>query len=214
MTSASGAGSSAPAAVAIGASAGGIEALLTLLPALPARLACPVLIVVHLPPDPPSRLAELLARHCARPVREAADKERLESGTVYVAAPGYHLQVEPGGWLSLSTDPPVHHCRPAIDVLFESAAHAFGPRLLGIVLTGANADGAAGLRAVRDAGGAAWVQAPHDARHAAMPAAALAEAGADRVLTLAQLARACAELPALPALHAVPEAAPASRPPG
>lgn len=193
---ASGEGADAgPAAVAIGASAGGIEALAALLPALPADLACAVLIVVHLPPDRPSRMAEFFAARCARPVREAIDKEHIESGTVYFAPPGYHLQVEPGRWLSLSVDEPVHHARPSIDVLFESAAHAFGARLLGIVLTGANADGAAGLHAIRRAGGMAWVQAPETAQHATMPQAALARAGADRVLTLAQLAQALRELP-------------------
>ena len=190
-------------AVAIGASAGGVEALGVLLPALPAGFGRAVLVVMHLPADRPSRLAELFARRCALPVREALDKEQLESGTVYVAPPGYHLQVEPGGWLSLSVDEPVHHARPSIDVLFESAAHAFGARLLGVVLTGANADGAAGLRAIRRAGGAAWVQAPETAQHPAMPRAALALAGADRVLALEPMAQALRELPAAdrPAAH-------------
>lgn len=185
--------------VAIGASAGGVEALGVLLAALPADFAAAVLIVLHIPPDRPSRLPELFRARCALPLREAVDKEILESGTVYFAPPGYHLQVEPGNWLSLSADAPVNHSRPSIDVLFESAAFACGARLLAVVLTGANADGAQGLRAVREAGGTAWVQAPHDAQHEAMPAAALAVAGADRILSVRQMAQAWREWPAPPA---------------
>jgi len=106
-------------------------------------------------------------------VREAEDKEPLEAGTVYFAPPDYHLLVELDRRLSLSSEEPVLYSRPSIDVLFESAADAYGSGLVGVVLTGANSDGARGLRAVRDAGGVALVQRPDQAQVAAMPQAAL-----------------------------------------
>ena len=170
-------------AVVIGASAGGVEALLHLCGGLPATFALPLLVVLHLPPRGPSRLTSLLARHCALPVRDALDKQPLERG-VTLAPADYHLLVEPDRHLALSLDAPVLHSRPAIDPLFESAAAAFGPRLLAVLLTGASEDGSAGVAAVRQAGGTAWIQCPRDARAATMPAAALARAGADAVLTL------------------------------
>ena len=137
----------------------------------------------------------MLAPHCVLPVREACDKESVESGTVYVAPPGYHLLIEPERTFALSLDEPVHFCRPAIDVLFESAAHAFRERVLGIVLTGANADGAEGLRIVRELRGTAWVQEPSTAYAQAMPAAAIDRAGADRIFTMADMAVALGALP-------------------
>lgn len=175
-------------AIAIGASAGGVEALGVLLQGLPQPFAPAVLAVLHLPPDKPSLLPEVLQARCRLPVREALDKEPVRPGCVYLAPPDYHLLVEKEKTLALSRDAPVFFSRPSIDVLFESAAEAFGPLLLGIVLTGANSDGARGLRAIRGAGGHAWVQAPQDALAAAMPAAAIAQAGADLVLPLADMA--------------------------
>ncbi|RDI02665.1 two-component system chemotaxis response regulator CheB [Caldimonas thermodepolymerans] len=176
-------------AIAIGASAGGVEALGTLLPRLPADFARPVLVVLHLPPRHPSPLASMLDARCAVPVREALDKERIRPGTVYLAPPDYHLLVETDGTLALSVDPPVLYSRPAIDPLFESASAAYGEALLAIVLTGASADGAAGLAAVRRAGGTAWVQRPDSAAHPTMPQAALQMAGADAVYTLEEMGR-------------------------
>lgn len=176
-------------AIAIGASAGGVEALGTLLQALPANCRAAVFIVLHLPPDGDSVLAGLLARRCALPVKEAEDKESIRAGTVYLCAPDYHLLIEPDRTLSLSRDEPVHYSRPSIDLLFESAALAFGPALLGIVLTGASHDGAAGLKCIRDAGGCAWIQDPDGAAASTMPAAALALAGADAVLALDDMAQ-------------------------
>jgi two-component system, chemotaxis family, protein-glutamate methylesterase/glutaminase len=175
-------------AVAIGASAGGVEALGALLQQLPEGFLPSIVVVLHLPPDRPSLLAELLQARCRLPVREALDKEQLRPGCVYLAPPDYHLLVEKEGTLALSHDPPVAFSRPSIDMLFESAAQALGPALLGIVLTGANSDGAQGLKAIRDAGGRAWVQSPEDAQADAMPLAALERAGADLVLPLADLA--------------------------
>lgn len=176
-------------AVVLGASAGGFEALLAIARVLPADFVPALLVVLHLPPDRSSRIAELMAPVCALPVTEALDKQPVRGGTVTIAPPDYHLLVEPGGRLALSVDPPVLYSRPAIDPLFESAAIAWGPRLLGILLTGASADGSAGVAAVRRRGGHAWIQSPDDARVPIMPASALEHAGADAVLTLSQICR-------------------------
>ncbi|HEX3848330.1 MAG TPA: chemotaxis protein CheB, partial [Steroidobacteraceae bacterium] len=140
-------------AVVMGASVGGIEALSVLLPALPLGLRAPVFIVIHLPRDKPSLLPEIFARKCALPVREAEDKEPVAPGTVYFAPANYHLLLDRGPQLSLSADDPVHNSRPSIDVLFESAAEVYGDRLLGVILTGANEDGALGLATIHDCGG-------------------------------------------------------------
>jgi two-component system chemotaxis response regulator CheB len=160
-------------AIVVGASAGAVDALLAVLPALAADFPLPVMVVVHLPPEMKSGIPGLLRARCRVDVREAEDKEPARPGTVYFAPPDYHLLVEPDGRLSLSSEEPVHHSRPSIDVLFETAADAYGPGLIGIILTGANADGARGLRAIRDAGGIALVQRPDLAYSPAMPRAAL-----------------------------------------
>jgi len=177
----------APDAVVVGASAGGVEALQTVLGALQADFPAVVLIVQHLPPNQVSGLAPLLGLRCALPVAEAIDKAPLRPGQVVLAPPNYHLLVEPDRTMALSIDAPVHYSRPSIDVLFESAAPVYRDRLLGVLLTGANADGADGLAAIRRAGGRAWVQDPADAAHPEMPTAALQNAGADLVLDLAAL---------------------------
>ena len=177
-------------AVAIGASAGGVEALMLLLPELPAALRVPVLVVVHLPPQRPSLLVDVFKPRCAVPLEEAEDKLPLRPGTVYFAPPDYHLLVDPGApddgpVLALSVDPPVKFSRPAIDVLFESAADHYRAALLGIVLTGANDDGAEGLAAVQRLGGLAVVQQPDTALASAMPLAALQRCPGARTLPLA-----------------------------
>jgi len=174
-------------AIVIGASSGGVAALRMLLEALPQDLPVPVLVVLHLPRDRPSQLAGLFGHGCLLPVAEAEDKARLRPGTVWIAPPDYHLLVEDRNTLALSLDEPVMFSRPAIDPLFESAAMVFGPRLLALLLTGASSDGSEGVAAVRAAGGVAWVQSPQDAVSSTMPAAALAHAGADSVLTLDQI---------------------------
>ena len=174
-------------AVVVGASAGGVAALKMLLDALPPALPVPVIVVLHLPRDRPSQLAELFAQGCALPVAEAEDKARPAPGTVWIAPPDYHLLVEDRHTLALSLDEPVLFSRPAIDPLFESAADVFGERLLALLLTGASSDGSEGVAAVRAAGGVAWIQSPDDAAASTMPASALARAGADEVLTLDQI---------------------------
>jgi Chemotaxis response regulator containing a CheY-like receiver domain and a methylesterase domain len=163
-----------PTVFVVGGSAGSIEALLKILPVLPADLPVPILVVVHIPPDRDSGLAGLFQEKCALSVREARDKEPLGAGTVFFAPPDYHLQVEEDGYISLSCDEPRLFSRPSIDVLFESAADAFGDRVTGIILSGANHDGAQGLRAILAGGGHGLVQSPADARTPVMPLAALA----------------------------------------
>lgn len=160
-------------AVVIGVSAGALEALSTILPALPADYPLPIVIVVHLPPNKNSLFAELLDSKCSLRVCEAEDKEPLLAGTVYIAPPGYHLLVEMDRTLSLSTEEEILYSRPSIDVLFETAADAFGEQLIGVVLTGANEDGARGLRAIVDSGGKAIVQRPDTAMAMMMPQSAL-----------------------------------------
>lgn len=181
-------------AVVIGASAGGVSALFSVLGALPQGFSLPVLCVLHLPEGRDSQLAEVLQRRLARPVLEAVDKARIENGVVYVAGPGYHLSVERDFTLSLSQEDPVHFSRPAIDFLFESAADAYGPSLLGVLLTGANEDGARGLLYIKQSGGRTIVQDPRDAQVALMPEAALALHSPDQILSLSGIGQLLATL--------------------
>lgn len=171
--------------IVIGGSAGAFQALTTLLPALPRHV--PVVIVVHVPADRPSPIAEVLGATCDRQTAEAMDKAPLIPGVIHFAPPGYHLLLESDKSFALSVDPPVHFSRPAIDVLFESAVDAFGGRVLGAILTGANEDGAAGLKAVHEAGGFCIVQRPETAEATAMPEAAIAATTPDRILTIEEM---------------------------
>lgn len=180
--------------VAIGASAGGVEAVGQLLSALPADFKPAVLVVLHLPPEGPNALPSVFARKCARPVKEAEDKEPLTSGTVYVAPSDYHLLVEPDRSLSLSRDEVRHYSRPSIDMLFESAALAYRDRALAILLTGANADGAEGMKQICECGGRAWVQDPAEAFSATMPEAAIQMIDPERVTTLSIMASCLGQL--------------------
>ncbi|MEX3786665.1 chemotaxis protein CheB [Paraburkholderia sp. BR14374] len=181
--------------VVIGGSAGGIEVLNVLLAALPARFAAAVMIVMHLPPDSPSYLVPALAHRCALPVLEPDAGELILPGRVHVAPPGYHMLVEVDRTVALSTDAAVRFSRPSIDVLFESAAAVYGERLLAILLSGANDDGALGLERVRALGGTAWVQDPASAGSAEMPRAAIARGAADAIFNPETLARRLAALP-------------------
>lgn len=174
-------------AVAIGASAGAIEALSGILPGLPKGYPLPIFIVIHLPPDRDSVIAEVLGAKCQLAVREAEDKEPIEPGTIYLAPPDYHLLVEQSGHLSLSSEDPVHYSRPSIDVLFETAADCYGEGLVGVILTGANDDGARGLKMIVDAGGVGLVQLPAQAFAPTMPLAALSECPSAQALSLDQI---------------------------
>lgn len=180
------------ALVTIGTSTGGVEALSAILPALPADLPAAVLVVIHLPRERPSRLTDIFAPKCRLPVREAQDKDPLQPGTICFAPPDYHLLVDCDdglAQLALSADDAVNFSRPSIDVLFESAAVLYGPRVLGILLTGASHDGAAGLRAIHAAGGYTVVQDPKTAQAPVMVQSALDLLPVDRVLSLAGIAR-------------------------
>ena len=182
--------------IVIGTSAGGVEALSVVLPALPTNLRASVFVVIHLPRDRGSRLVEVFTPRCALPVREAQDKEDALPGTIYFAPADYHLLLNRGPQMALSVDEPVHYSRPSIDVLFESAADVYGEKLLGVILTGANADGAAGLNAVHRAGGVTMVQRPEDAHSPLMTLSALKRTTVDFVLSLDQIAGLLATLDA------------------
>lgn len=175
-------------AVVIGTSAGGMSALTTILPALPRSFPLPVAVVQHLNPQSESFLAEYLDRIGALPTKEAEDKEPLQPGNVYVAPAGYHLLVESDRTFSLSVDARVNFCRPSIDVLFESAADAFGSSLIGIILTGANGDGSHGLMSIKARGGLAIVQDPDSAEASCMPRSALERTAADHTVALEDIA--------------------------
>ena len=164
--------------IVVGCSWGGLAALGRLLDHLPEDLELPIVIAQHRAPESlRGALEAILQRHLTRPVVEVADKDPIERRHVYVAPPDYHLLVEPGSF-ALSVDERVQHARPSIDVLFESAADAYGASVIGIVLTGANEDGAAGLARIAERGGVAIVQDPETAEAREMPEAAIAAAPA------------------------------------
>ncbi|MEA2218168.1 MAG: two-component system, chemotaxis family, protein-glutamate methylesterase/glutaminase [Solirubrobacteraceae bacterium] len=180
--------------VAIGASWGGLHAVERVLEALPEDFGAAVVIAQHRRADSDdSRLAGLLDARCALTVHDAEDKQALAPGTVLVAPADYHLLVEPG-WVALSLDAPEHFSRPSIDVLFGSAADAYGERAAGVVLTGANADGAEGLARIARRGGPAIVQDPDTAARREMPDAALAATPSARVVALEEIGPLLSEL--------------------
>ena len=182
--------------VAIGASWGGLLAIETVLGSLPADFGAAVVIAQHRQDDGrDGALEHLLDARCAMTVCEAEDKQELSPGDVVVAPAGYHLLVEPGA-LSLSVDEPLHFSRPSIDVLLGSAADAYGDRAAGVVLTGANADGAVGLARIAARGGTTIVQNPETAERREMPEAALWSTPEARVLELAEIGPALVELAA------------------
>ena len=181
-------------AVVVGVSAGGLDALKELLAAIPAGFGLAVIIVQHLHPQQDRFFIEFLSQSCPVPVREAEEKEAVTPGVVYFAPPNYHLLIESDRTFSLSIDEKVNFSRPSIDVLFESAAEAYGPDLVGVILTGASRDGAAGLRKIKASGGMAIVQDPATAQFPAMPSAALAETEVDHVLTIGQIGRFLAKM--------------------
>jgi two-component system, chemotaxis family, protein-glutamate methylesterase/glutaminase len=169
--------------VVVGTSLGGLTALQVLLSSLPAGFSAPIAIVQHRSVDSQDGMLTFLRRYTPLPVREPKDKEPVVSGQVYIAPPDYHLMIE-GASFSLSTDAPVSYARPSIDVLFESAADAYGERTVGIVMTGANHDGAAGAARIKTAGGIVLVQDPATAECAIMPKAAMKATVVDGVLPL------------------------------
>lgn len=185
--------------IAVGASWGGLHAVERLLGGLPAGFAPAVALVQHRAADAErGQLTDILARHSALPVCEAGDKDPIEGGRVHVAPPDYHLIVE-AGHFALSVDAPVRFSRPSIDVMLESAADAYGERAIGVILTGSNEDGAAGLRRMRERGAATVVQDPGSAARPEMPAAAIAARAAEHVAPLEEIAPLLVRLAAAPA---------------
>ncbi len=171
----------------IGASWGGVEALTDLVTALPADFPLGIIVVQHQHPHSRDALARILARHSALPVHDVEDKEPFRPGEIYLAPANYHLLLERERSFSLSLDAPVQYCRPALDVTFASVATVFGLRAMALVLTGANEDGAEGVRRIKEQGGYVMAQEPTTAIAPAMPAAAVATGCVDRVLRLGEI---------------------------
>jgi two-component system, chemotaxis family, protein-glutamate methylesterase/glutaminase len=178
-----------PELIVVGTSLGGLNALSALLGALPCDLRVPVVIVQHRGSGVDGGLARLLADRSRLTVVDAEDKMPLESCHAYLAPPDYHLMIEARGLLALSIDAPVRSARPSIDVLFESAAHVYGAAVIGVVLTGASADGADGLRCIKQRGGVVVVEDPATAECATMPSAALAATPVASVLPISRMAQ-------------------------
>lgn len=174
-------------AIVIGASSGGMNALKTILPALPESFSMPIIIVQHIGVSSESYWIELLNNICKLKVKEADEKEKIEEGNIYVAPPDYHLLVEKDETFSLSIDERVNFARPSIDVLFESAATVFKEKLIGIILTGANNDGTNGIIKIKECGGLTIAQEPETAESPFMPASAIKSSNVDYVLSLKKI---------------------------
>ncbi len=174
-------------AVVIGVSAGGAKALKTILKGLPSDFAFSVIIVVHRHSDSDDYLERSLNSECKIRVKQADEKENIKSGVVYFAPPNYHLLIEDDNTFSMSLERDVNYARPAIDVLFESAAYVYGPELIGIILTGANNDGSQGLKKIKKMGGLTIVQRPETAEVEDMPRAAIAAVEPDHILPLEEI---------------------------
>jgi len=174
-------------AIVIGTSAGGLYALSAILEKLPASYPIPVIVVQHRSKDQRDLLEEVLQSKCRIRIKQADEKEKIESGFVYIAPPDYHLLVEDNKTFSLSADEPVRYSRPSIDVLFETAAVVYKDSLVGIILTGANNDGAAGTVAVKKSGGLTIAQAPAEAQFSTMPSAAIETNKVNHIQTLPEI---------------------------
>jgi two-component system chemotaxis response regulator CheB len=179
--------------VGIGTSAGGVEALRALIGGFPASLRASVFIVLHIAAHTPSRLHEILRHVSALPVEPASDGALIRPGHIYVGVADRHLFLE-GKRIRITRGPKENRMRPAVDVLFRSAAHSFGPRVIGVVLTGNLNDGTAGLQAVKKHGGIALVQSPEDALYPSMPQNALEHVAVDYVLSIAEMPQVIASL--------------------
>lgn len=181
-------------AVVIGTSAGGMEALGLILTKLPSNFGTPILIVQHLSPQSDGYMARRFNEICHIAVKEADEKEKILSGTVYIAPANYHMLVENDETLSLTVDEKINYARPSVDVLFETASDTYKDKLIGIILTGANSDGSKGLKKIKERGGLVMVQAPHTAVASSMPEAAIKATHVDYVLTIDEIAKKLMEL--------------------
>ena len=192
--------------VVVGASAGGVEALGEMVAQLPADLAASVFVVLHISASGTSVLPSILARRGDLPAAHAVDEEPIEHSRIYVAPPDHHLFLQPGV-VRVIRGPKENGYRPAIDPLFRSAAHSFGPRVIGVILSGVLDDGTAGLAVIKMRGGRTLVQDPKEALYPGMPSSAIEFVGPDKVLPARKLARAIVEVAAEPAPEEVPEMA-------
>lgn len=184
--------------VAIGASLGGIKALRFLLSALPCNFCPPIVIVQHISPQYPSRLAQLLSFYTPLATQSAMDGLRLQQGTIYTAPPNRHLTIDRQHTFRLRDTPRIKYSRPAVDPLFQSVADVFGPRAIGVILTGANDDGADGIRAIKHSGGTTIAQDPATSRAFRMPSSAIRTRCVNFVLPLERIAPALVALTAMP----------------
>lgn len=182
-------------AVVIGASFGGMEAIRNLLVKLPENFELPIIIVLHIGSNKINAYLSQLNHKINRKVKEAEEKEPISRETVYFAPPNYHLQIESDFTFSLSTDPKINFSRPSIDVLFETAAWTFKDKLIGVLLTGSNNDGAAGLFTIKKYGGITLVENPETAMASSMPQAALKLFKPDDVLDIEKIAEKIAGIP-------------------
>ena len=174
-------------AVVIGASAGGLFALSRILKELPVDFPLPLIIVQHRSKDERTLLEELLQSKCKIKVKQADEKEKIERGIVYIAPAGYHLLIEKDHSFSLSCDALVNYSRPSIDILFETAAEVYEDKLIGVILTGANSDGAAGMQAIRKRGGITIAQNPASASFPFMPVAAIDTGSVQHIFGLQEI---------------------------
>lgn len=174
-------------AIVIGSSAGGLNALLVLFLALPEDLPLPIIVVQHIHPTESGFLAHFYNSKTGLPVKEAIDKEKIQPGHIYFSPANYHLLIEHNETFALSIDPKVNYSRPSIDVLFESAAHVWTNKLIAIILTGANQDGARGMSLIREFGGITLAQDPKSAEYPYMPQAAIDQGGVKHILSLDQI---------------------------
>jgi len=174
-------------AIVIGTSAGGLYALSSILGGLPAEYPLPIIVVQHRSKDKKDLLEDVLQHKCKIRIKQADEKEKIERGIVYIAPPDYHLLIETDLTFSLSSDDQVRYSRPSIDVLFESAALAYRDKLIGIILTGANNDGAAGISTIKKYNGLTISQNPKEATFPFMPTAAIETKAVTYIWTLSEI---------------------------
>lgn len=188
--------------IVIGTSAGGVEILKNILPAIKKSRHLKVALVIHLPPEGPNLIPSLMGPSCDLTITEAEPGEPMLSDHIYVSPTDYHLLLESNYTLSLSNEELVNFSRPSIDLLFESAAYAFGKKTVGILLTGANHDGAQGLKKIKEMGGLTIIQDPGEAEYKAMPESALEIMKPDLILTTKKLSDLLTEISQTRRVHA------------